>query len=318
MQKPIQHIGVDLAKNELVAALPGGVASFANSPAGLPALFARLPENAWVVCEATGGYERPLVDACHARGVPVSVANPRRVRAFARSQGILAKTDRIDAPLIGRYARHTETLREHRAPGAAEQALRELYQARETLVERLKQESVQAGHAPAARTDAGRLIARQAAARRRLLEKQVAELEAAMTGLIAATPALAARARRCAQVHGIGPVTLAAVLALMPELGALGKGQAAALLGVAPPPNQSGASDKPRHIEGGRARLRKALYMAALCAARCNPVLRPLYLRLRARGKPVKVALTALMRKLIELLNLLLKYPNFSLVLTTP
>jgi transposase len=120
-------------------------------------------------------------------------------------------------------------------------------------------------------------------------------------------------ATRCAQVQGVGPLSTAAVLALMPELGSLQKGQAAALLGVAPVTAQSGTCEKSRHIEGGRHRLRKILHMAALSAARHNPVLRVFYQRLRARGKPVKVALSALMRKLIELLNHLLKNPNFSL-----
>ncbi|OAM86963.1 hypothetical protein AW736_25675 [Termitidicoccus mucosus] len=186
--------------------------------------------------------------------------------------------------------------------------LRELLQAREALVEALKHEANQAEHATGLP-----LLEGLTAARRALLERHIKQIGAEMERVIAADRDLADRAARCAQVQGVGPVTTAAVLALMPELGSLEKRQAAALLGVAPLPNQSGTCDKSRHIEGGRHRLRKTVYMAALSAARHNPVLCAFYQRLRARGKPVKVALSALMRKLIELLYLLLKYPNSSL-----
>jgi transposase len=303
-----KHIGVDIAKSNFVAALPKGAASFAQTPAGLRGFLAKLPANAWVVCEATGGYEEPLVQACHAAGVRVSVANPRRVRAFAQSQGILAKTDRIDAALIGLFASKTEELRPHRPPSKTEERVRELTQAREALVELLKHEANQDEHA-----SADKLLARLAAQRRRLFEKQIRIIEAEIERVIATDERMAWRAGRCIQVQGVGPVATAAALALMPELGELERGQAAALLGVAPIAAQSGNTDKTRHIGGGRHRLRKTLYMAALSASRHNPVLKPFYQRLRERGKPVKVALAAVMRKLIELLNLLLKFPNFSL-----
>lgn len=125
MPNQYKHIGVDLAKSSFVADLPKGVTSFAQSPAGLLRFLSQLPARAWVVCEATGGYERALVHACHQAGVRVSVVNPKRVRQFAKSQGILAKTDRIDARLLSLFARKTEKLRASRAPrpaGAAHQA----------------------------------------------------------------------------------------------------------------------------------------------------------------------------------------------------
>jgi transposase len=308
MQNPYQHIGVDLAKSNLVADLPAGTACFAQTPAGLRQLLDQLPANAWVVCEATGGYERALVRACHAHGVRVTIANPKRVRFFAKSQGILAKTDRIDARVITRFARHTETLRAHRLPAETERRLRALVQARESLLDELKIEDG-LDELPSGE----KLLARLAAQRRGLLEKQLEVLEAEITATLAADPRLAARAARCAQVKGVGLITVASVLAFMPELGELDKGQAAALLGVAPVPDQSALRDGPRHIQGGRARLRRVLYMTAVACVRHNPVLGSLYRRLRAIGKPPKLALVALMRKLIELLNKLLKYPNFSL-----
>jgi transposase len=241
------------------------------------------------------------------------VANPRRVRAYARSQGLLAKTDRIDASLIGEFADGSKRLREHAAPAPAEEQLRILHQAREALVDALKREAVLAEHAPCAGTPAGKQVRKLAEKRRRLLERQIGQLDQAIAALMAADANLGRRAARLRQIKGVGPVCVAAALCLMPELGTLEKGQAAALAGVAPPPDQSGAADKPRHIEGGRHRMRRILYMAALSAALHNPVLKPYYQRLRQRGKPVKVALTAVMRKLIELFNHLLKYPNFSL-----
>jgi len=273
----------------------------------------QLPERAWVVCEASGGYEKALVSACHKAGLRVSVANPRRVRAFALSQGILAKTDRIDAPLISLYARKTEALREHREPSAAEQELRALYQHRAALVDMHKQEQNLSEHAPDKSSAAGQQIAKMSKCRRRLLERQIKKLEAQMRQLIEADERLRQRARRMEQVEGVGALSIAAVLSLMPELGELEEGQAGALLGAAPIVRQSGDTDKIRHIEGGRHRLRKAIYMAALSAARHNPVLKVFYQRLRTQGKPVKVALTALMRKIIELLNALIKNPNFCL-----
>lgn len=245
MPNQYKHIGVDLAKSSFVADLPKGVTSFAQSPAGLLRFLSQLPARAWVVCEATGGYERALARACHQAGVRVSVVNPRRVREFAKSQGILAKTDRIDTRLLSLFARKTEKLRASRAPVQAEAVLRELLQAREALVEALKHETNQAEHATGLP-----LLEGLAAARRALLERHIKQIDAEMERVIAADRDLADRAARCAQVQGVGPVTTAAVLALMPELGSLEKGQAAALLGVAPIAAQSGTCDKSRHIEG--------------------------------------------------------------------
>jgi transposase len=307
------HIGVDIAKQNFVADLPKRVTNFKQTACGMRHFLEQLPDTAWVVCEASGGYEQALVSACHKAGVRVSVANPRRVRAFASSQGILAKTDRIDAPLISLYARKTETLREHRQPSASEQELRALYQHRAALVDVRKQEQNLAEHAPDKGSAAGKLLAKMSGLRVRLLERQIKQLEEQMRQLIDADERLRHRAERMRQVKAVGELTIAAVLSLMPELGELEEGQAGALLGAGPVVGQSGDTDKARHIQGGRHRLRKAIYMAALSAARHNPVLKVFYQRLRTQGKPVKVALTALMRKIIELLNALIKNPNFRL-----
>jgi transposase len=307
------HIGVDIAKQNFVADLPKGVTNFKQTACGMRHFLEQLPEKAWVVCEASGGYEKALVSACHKAGLRVSVANPMRVRAFAASQGILAKTDRIDAPLISLYARKTESLREHRQPSEAEQELRALYQHRAWLVDMLKQEQNLAEHAPDKSSAAGKLLAKMSARRMRQLERQIKQLEEQMRRHIDADQRLRQRAERMKQVKAVGELSIAAVLCLMPELGELEKGQAGALLGAAPIVRQSGDTDKARHIQGGRHRLRKAIYMAALSAAQHNGVLKVFYQRLRTQGKPVKVALTALMRKIIEVLNALIKNPNLCL-----
>jgi transposase len=166
-----KHIGVDIAKQNLVAALPGGVRSFPNTPAGRRALIKALPQGSRLVCEATGGYEKALVDDCHAAGRPVVVANPRRVRAYARSQGLLAKTDRIDASLIGEFADGSKRLREHAAPTPAEEQWRIFHQAREALVDALKREAVLAEHAPCSGTPVGKRV-RKLAGKRLLLARQ--------------------------------------------------------------------------------------------------------------------------------------------------
>ena len=157
------------------------------------------------------------------------------------------------------------------------------------------------------------LVRKLIKARLKLLSAQIAQLEAAIAKTLAAEETLAAQAARLTEVRGVGALTAATVLALCPELGTLSRGEAAALLGVAPFNHDSGQLKGQRHIAGGRFRLRCALYMAALSAARANSILRAFYLRLRAAGKPAKLALTAVMRKLFILLNHLLKNPTFQL-----
>ena len=309
MQNNSQYIGADIAKTNFVADVGEKPRRFDNTPEGYEAFMAALPERGWVVCESTGGYEQGLVGALQARAIKVSVVMPVLVRHYARSQNIMAKNDSIDARMLSIYGRASaEKLREHRESRPAEKKLRELTQARCSLVEMLKLEANLQEHA-------GRdpMLAKQARERVELVEKQIKQIEQAIRAHIDSDQELAQRARRCAQIKGVGEVTTWTLLGHMPELGELKKGQAANLLGVAPLCNQSGERSKPRHVRGGRPAIRKVVYMAALSAARTNPVLSVVYQRLRASGKPLKLALVAIMRKLIELINRLFADPNFFL-----
>lgn len=305
----INYVGVDLSKTELVADLAAEASpcAFVQSDVGHAAFISRLPAHAHVICEASGGYERALVRALHCASIPVSVVMPARVRAFARARGLRAKTDPIDARLLTAFGQAL-----HPAPamvqGAEQVELQALLRARRTLIAQLNDEASQAEHTVLP------WLVQLAAERRALLEHQLRAIEARLRTLLAADALWQWRAQRVQAVCGIGEVSAWTLLADMPELGTLLPGQAAALLGVAPDPDDSGPRHGRRRISGGRSGVRKVLYMAAVTAAHHNPVLAPFYQRLVVqRHKPKLVALTAVMRKLIELLNRLLADPNFVL-----
>lgn len=306
----ILHAGLDIHKASLALHLAGRDHVLPNDPAGHRRLVALLRAAkampVQVVCEASGGWERALVAALHAAGVPVSVLNPARVRAFARALGQRAKTDPLDAALLARCG---EALRPAPtpAPAPAQAALQELVRYRAQLLAQLT---------TARQQQAGLglpVLVRQSRARLKRLESDVAKLDALLAEHLAAQADLAAKAARLQAVPGVGVQTACSLLAELPELGQLNRYQVAALAGVAPHPRQSGQWQGQSHIGGGRAPVRRALYMAALSAARWYPPLRVFYERLRAAGKPAKVALTAVMRKLVCLLNLALKNPHFIL-----
>jgi transposase len=301
------HLGVDFAKEKFDyhgATLRG---SLPNTPQGHRRFLAKLPRGAHLVCESTGSCHRALVAAAHAAGVAVTVANPRQVRAFAEGLGRRAKTDPIDAQSLYDFGRLTEPKADV-APSAAQTALAELVVARQQAV--LERSALQMQTAQQSLP----LVAALSRARLKLLGAQIRKLEAAIAKTLAAEARLAAQAARLVQVKGVGALSAATCLALCPELGTLTRGEAAALLGVAPFNHDSGQLKGQRHIAGGRYRLRCSFYMAALSAVRANPILKTFYQRLRAAGKPPKVALTAVMRKLFILLNHLLKNPHFQLV----
>ena len=309
MQTKTHYVGVDLSKLECVADLAAEAAprAFPNTATGHAALLAALPAGAHVICEATGGYERALVAACHAAQVPVNIVQPARVRAFARARGLRAKTDPLDARVLTAFAQAL-ALSAPPPPTAAQGELQALVRARQALLARLNEESSHAEHCTLP------LLLEHARQRRELLERQVAALEAELRVRVAADAAWRQRAARVREVTGLGEVSAWIVLAELPELGHLERGQPAALLGVAPDPRDSGPHCGRRHISGGRSAARKVLYMAALTAAHRNPVLAPFYRRLvDERHKPKLVALTAVMRKLVELLNRLLADPAFTL-----
>jgi transposase len=300
------YFGVDFAKEKFNYHGTACAGSLPNTPAGQRRFLAMLPSGAHLVCESTGSCHRALVAAAHAVGVAVTVANPQQVRALAEGLGRRAKTDPLDAQSLhdfGRLATPTADV----PPSATQTALRELVVARQQIVLARTTLQLQAADHQLP------LLKALTRAQYKLLSAQIAKLEAAITKTLAAEQTLAAQAQRLAEVRGVGALTAATALALCPELGTLSRGQAAALLGVAPFNHDSGQLKGSRHIAGGRYRLRCAIYMAALSAARANPILRSFYQRLRAAGKPAKLALTAVMRKLFILLNHLLKNPHFQL-----
>jgi transposase len=259
-----------------------------------------------VICEATGGYERAMVAALHVARVAVSVINPRLARDFARAQNRLAKTDRIDAAVLAAYGaamRPSPTP----APDASTQRLALLVSQRDSLVEERARHKTRLRQAADTwlRNQIKRLIAN--------LDAEVSKLEAIMRQTAAASATLADKAARLDEAAGIDWRSALCLCAHMPELGTLKRGQAAALAGLAPFNRDSGQWRGQRRISGGRAPVRRTLYLASLNAARKNTTLKALYQRLRAAGKPAKVALTAVARKLVELLNAAVKNPQISL-----
>lgn len=304
----VHYAGLDIAKATLDLHLLGQSARFAHDAQGCAALVARLQAlgaPVQVVCEATGGWERPVVAALHAAAIALSVTNPRQVRDFARGRGQRAKTDQIDAAVLAAFGAANAPAPTP-APSAAQAELAAWVTRREQLQTMLTCER-------------GRLIPglprsveRDLAASVARLEKHLAQVVARLAALVAEQDELAARAARLCLLKGVGPGTAATLLGHLPELGSLGRGQIAALAGLAPFADDSGPRKGTRHIAGGRASVRSALYMAALTASRFNPVLKTFYARLRAAGKPCKVALVATARKLLTTLNTLLQNPRFT------
>jgi transposase len=297
-------VGVDVSQDRLdVCLLPGGAqAGFSRDRRGIARLLAWLAsqQRLLVVVEATGGLERMLTVALAQAGIAIAVVNPRPVRDFARAAGLLAKTDRLDAYALALYG---ERLRPMPRPprAAADQALAALVLRRRQLAQ-----EAEAEHNRARRTDEP-LVRSSIAAHLSWLAQAVDELERAIEQRLEASPCWRERAALLASVPGVGKVTVATLLGLLPELGQLDRRAVAALVGVAPFARDSGLMRGRRTIWGGRAPVRAVLYMAALVAVRHNPVLRAFYQRLVAAGKAKKLALTAAMRKLLVILNAMLR-----------
>jgi transposase len=304
----ILYVGLDVAKLSLQLHLAGRFHFLANDAKGHTQLLKRLRGHpaAHVVCEATGGYEQAVVRALQSAGVPVSIVEAGRVRYFARAQGQRAKTDPIDAAVLSEYG--TTFKPAATAPASLQQQqLAELAQRRRQLIHLLVSERNHAEHY----TDSFRV--RQSRQLAKALEKQITQCDEAITTLIAQDTELARKAERLKAIPGVGPVVAATMLAEMPELGKLTTQTAAALAGVAPYNRDSGGQTGARRINGGRAAVRCALYMATLSAVRHDRILKEFYLRLRAAGKKPLVAMTACMRKLVILMNRLLKNYDFQL-----
>ena len=297
-------VGLDVARDQLeVAVYPTDEAwRVPNTPAGHTRLirWAQRRQPARVVLEATGGYERAADAALHAAGRPVVVSNPRQVRDFARSRNILAKSDRIDARVLARFAAEVQPPLRPR-PSAASQHLRDLVMRRRQLVaDRVAEQQRRPLAAPDIQADIDAHLV--------WLTQRLTRLDAQIAAALAADAPLHARATWLQSIPGIGPTVSATLLAEVPELGTLSRRQIAALVGVAPFNRDSGTWRGRRGIWGGRASVRAALYMATVSATRANPAIRAFYQRLRAAGKQPKVALTACMRKLLVLCNALCKH----------
>ncbi len=297
-------IGIDVSKRHLDFAIhqQGTPQRLANDADSITTLGAQLRPLApqLIVLEATGGYEAACALALQEAGLPVLVVTPRQARDYAKSQGILAKTDRVDARVLAQFAAPT-TLAPRPLPTGP---LREL----SALVTRRRQVQDQLTAERQRRPFAEGLVAESLTAALTAYPRQLNQLTAAIGRLITATPALQVQAERLQSVPGGGPVVAATLVAELPELGPLSRRQIAALAGVAPLARDSGRQRGRRHVWGGRASVRRVLYMAALVASQCHPLIQAFYQRLLAAGKPKKLALVACMRKLLVILNALVKH----------
>lgn len=297
------YLGLDVAKASVeLASEPAGLSGqFATDSEGLTALVAQCQRQpiTLIVLEATGGYEAPVVAALAAAGLPLVVVNPRQVRDFAKALGRLAKTDTIDARVLALFGARVQPSARP-LPDAATQELQALLLRRRQLQDMLHAERQRhaRSHGP---------VRANLRSHIRWLERSLGQTDAQLRDSIAASPLWRAQDELLQSVPGVGPTLARTLLGLLPELGHLGRRQIAALVGVAPLARDSGTLHGRRTCWGGRSTVRPVLHMAALVAARWNPVLRSFYERLRAAGKPPKVALTAVARKLLVLLNAMLR-----------
>jgi transposase len=298
-----RFIGIDVSKQWLdVASLPEReTRRFSNDGAGQEQLGAWLIQLApeLIVMEATGGFETRVATALAAEGLALAVVNPRHVRDFARAFGILAKTDRIDASVLAAFAEKVHPP-VRPLPDEDRRELIDLVDRRRQLVTMRAEEKTRLSQATAsARQDIKEHI--------EWLDERLRRLDIDLTAKLRSSSLWKAKEEILISVPGVGRVTVFTLLARLPELGALNRRAIAALTGVAPFARDSGQHRGRRMIWGGRADVRSVLYMAAVTAARINPVIKSFYLRLKQAGKPAKVALTACMRKLLTILNTMLR-----------
>jgi transposase len=298
------HVGIDVSKDRLDVAVheTGECFDCPNRTEALVALGDRLKgfDPALIVLEASGGYEQEALFALLAAGLPVALVNPRQTHNFAKAMGYLAKTDRIDAGVLAHFAAAVQP-QVTRAPGAAQLALGELVSRRQALMEMLVAEKNRL-----------RLIRTEPA--RGHTERHIAWLKAQLDGMDGELRELIGRSETWREldaliesVPGVGIIAAASLLAMLPELGRLNRREIAALVGVAPFNRDSGMHRGTRRIAGGRAAVRTTLYMCAVAGLRCNPALKAFYDRLKAQGKPSKVALTACIRKLLVTQNAMVR-----------
>jgi transposase len=296
-------VGIDISQARLDVALrPGTPFSVSHDEPGIAAVVVHLQELAptLIVLEATGALETALTSALVEAAFPVVVANPRQIRDFAKAAGHLAKTDRLDAQILAHFA---EVMRPtpRPLPDAEARALAALWARRRQLVEMLTAEKNRLLTAPTT-------IRKSLRAHITWLERELARTDGDLAEAIQRSPVWREKEQLLRSVPGVGPVLISTLLAHLPELGTLTQKQIAALVGVAPFNRDSGTLRGKRTVWGGRAHVRAVLYMNAIVAARFNPVIRTFYQRLCRAGKAKKVALTACMRKLVIILNAMLKH----------
>jgi transposase len=297
-------VGIDVSKDRLdICVRPSGEAfAVARDHEGLERLVERLRalSPTLIALEATGGYETVVASVLAAAHLPLAVVNPRQIRDFARSTGKLAKTDRLDAAAIAHFAEAVRPPARRVADDEA-QALGELVARRRQVIEMIVAEKNR-------RLAAQRRVLKAIDRHVDLLQVELSELDRDIDGAIRKSPAWQADADLLASVPGVGKATLRTLIAELPELGRLDRRKIAALVGVAPINRDSGAQRGRKTIAGGRAPVRTAVYMAALVASRSNPVIAAHYQKLRAAGKAAKQALTACIRKLLVILNAILRH----------
>jgi transposase len=298
-------VGIDVSKAWLDVAHSGPASEpsvrMANDDAGRARLVAEMVSltPSLVVVEATGGLETAIVGELFKANVAVAVVNPKRVRDFARAAGISAKTDRLDAQVLALFGQRMRP-RVYAMPTEAQRELTELVDRRLQLVAMRAQEKT-------------RLATVQHVARKSVrqhiewLDARIKEIDRDLDGRLKDSPLYSPKYELLESVPGVGPATIKMLLGRLPELGTLDRKRVASLVGLAPFSDDSGKRRGQRYVQGGRIEVRCALYMATLTASRCNPVIKAMYERLRAAGKPFKLALTACMRKLLTILNAMIK-----------
>lgn len=305
--KTDQIVAVDVAKEQLEVLLPPGRRlRVSNDARGLRALLRQLKalERPWVFCEASGGYERALLQRLHREHITVTLLNPARVRAFARSEGVKAKNDPIDTRMIARFAREKDLAP---TPPPPHPHLTALMDRRRHLAEQLKREKTRLRNCPACiQASIRRMIA--------LLQRELQKLEKTIREQLKEKPRYRQAAALMRTIQGVGEVTSWSILAYLPEITQLSRNRVAALAGLAPYDQDSGSSHGPRQICGGRHKVRAALYMAALVAAKHNPHIRAYVTAALRRGKNAKWTVVAAMRKILMHIHATLQKGQITLV----
>lgn len=305
---PITFVGLDVSKDTLDIHISGTHRQEKNHPGGRQSFIGLLRplEHPRVICEASGGYETATVAALLDAGIEVCLVQSGRVRHLAEAKGWLAKNDRIDARLLAVFG---EVIKPRLASPADPASLR-----LRGMLDYRRLTSDQIAESTNRLELATGYLREGLEARIATLKVDLKRVDKEIKAHIKANPTLAARSARMTGLKGVGPVLAATLLAYLPELGHLADKEISSLVGVAPHPKESGASRARRRVAGGRSQVRTVLYMAAISAARSNPILKAFYQRLKtAKGKPHKVAIVAVMRKMLTVLNRLIADPKFSL-----